>query len=752
MQEPPTTTLISPATEARPEPVAGGPVGAPPSKPKLKKLRLAFVLLGVALLAFVSTIFGMLMAVASDLPALDNRAEYERAENSSLLADTPGCREPGDRGCREIAKLTGNRNRILLDEGQISPYLKNAVIAVEDRRFYEHDGVDYKGIGRALVQDVLRQRAAQGGSTITQQFVKNALSAQGNRSVFQKLRESALAYNLERKWSKDKLLTQYLNTVYFGNGAYGVESAVRTYFGEDEAGGQESDVRAATDVLPHEAALLAGMIASPSLYDPVNNPRRATERRNLVLQRMLEQRMITRGEHDEATKQALPGEAEINPPRVESDQPYFSSWLTQQLVDRYRPGLVFSGGLEIKTTLDPELQAAAERAISSRLAGLGPDASLVAIENKTGEVKAMVGGESFERKPFNLATNGHRQPGSAFKAFTLVRALEDGVSPDATFASQKKSFPIRGGGQFVVNNYESSYFGVASLRAATAASDNSVYAELGLKVGTRRVARMARRMGVRTSISTNPAMTLGGLKQGVTPLELAYAYSTIANKGVKVSGSMAPGGEGPVAFERVRGEGLDEKNEKRSERVFSAQTGELAHQVLAGVVSGGTGRVAQIGEFAAGKTGTTENYGDAWFAGFNGELTVAVWVGYADKLRPMETEYRGGPVAGGTYPAEIWREFMSTWIALRERREEASGKKDTGDEGEQPLPAPAPPAPATPQAEEPAAPAEDGDGQAAPDAPREQPRQQEQPQGEAPPQQQPPPDAPAPAPGPTPAP
>ncbi|MGH2800344.1 MAG: transglycosylase domain-containing protein, partial [Thermoleophilaceae bacterium] len=203
-------------------------------KPKLKKLRLAFVLLGLSVLAIVSTLFGMLMAVARDLPSLENQAEFRAAENSILYADGPNCKEFDPKTCTRIAKLTGNLNRILVSEGEISPNIENAVIAIEDRRFYSHEGVDYAGIGRALWQDILRRSAAQGGSTITQQFVKNALAAQGNRSVFQKLRESALAYHLERKWSKEKILTQYLNTVYFGNGAYGVEAAVRTYFGEGD--------------------------------------------------------------------------------------------------------------------------------------------------------------------------------------------------------------------------------------------------------------------------------------------------------------------------------------------------------------------------------------------------------------------------------------------------------------------------------------------------------------------------------------
>src|SRR4029079_4976762 len=195
-------------------------------------LRLALVLVGLSILALISTVFGMLMAVASDLPALEDRAEYVAARNSVLYAGLPGCKEGDTGSCDEIASLTGNQNRILLGPDEISPNIKNAVIAIEDKRFYEHEGVDYQGIARALWQDILRQSAAQGGSTITQQFVKNALSAQGNRSVFQKLREAALAYHLEHKWSKEKVLTQYLNTVYFANSAYGVESAARTYFGE----------------------------------------------------------------------------------------------------------------------------------------------------------------------------------------------------------------------------------------------------------------------------------------------------------------------------------------------------------------------------------------------------------------------------------------------------------------------------------------------------------------------------------------
>ena len=429
----------------------------------------------------------------------------------------------------------------------------------------------------------------------------------------------------------------------------------------------------AQDATPAEAALLAGMIASPSLYDPVESPRQAKHRRDLVLARMLEQQKISRAQYDEGVATDLPTRADIDPPAVDSSQPFFSTWLTQQLVDRYRPGIVFSGGLEIKTTIDPELQAAAEQAISGRLSGYGPSASLVAIENKTGAVKAMVGGGDYASSAFNLATNGHRQPGSAFKPFTLVRALADGVSPETTFVSEPRTFDLASG-PFEVNNYDDNYYGVESLRTATTTSDNSVFAQLGLQVGTRRIARMARRMGIRTPISTNPAMTLGGLQEGVTPLEMAYAYSTIANNGMRRSGTLAPGKDGPVGVEWVKGQGRDEENTVVNKRVFSPEVAALAQQMLEGVVSSGTGKAAQIGEFAAGKTGTTENYGDAWFVGFNKELTVAVWVGYPDRLTPMQTEYHGEPVAGGTFPAEIWHDLMLSWIGIRDQRRVDQGR------------------------------------------------------------------------------
>jgi penicillin-binding protein 1A len=410
----------------------------------------------------------------------------------------------------------------------------------------------------------------------------------------------------------------------------------------------------------------------------------------------------------------------------------------------------------------------------------------VAIDNRTGEVRAMVGGTDFEKRPFNLATNGHRQPGSSFKPFTLLGALEKGVSPDRTFVSAPKSFPVphSKGERFVVHNYNDAYAGVTTLANATATSDNSVYAEVGVKiVGTDKIARIAHVMGVRTPLSRNPAMTLGGLKEGVTPLEMAYAYSTLANNGERVWGTLGPSSRSPVAIEKVTdpdGKVRDENRVRRT-RVIPYGIAQTAKGILARVISGGTGTAAQIGEFAAGKTGTTENYGDAWFVGFNKDLTVAVWVGYPDRLKPMLTEYRGKAVAGGTFPAEIWHDFMTSWIHIRDARQAARDAKRgvttptptnttpvqvttttttpaqtaPANTTSTPTKAPAPTPTPTPKSKTPPTPAQQPQTNSAPAQP---PAQQQPPSQQPPPTQSPPPQSggggtgtsPTPAPTPTP--
>jgi penicillin-binding protein 1A len=657
---------------------AGGSVPPPPppvraekaARPRLKKLRILFVLLGLGVLATVSLVFGMMMAVSRNLPAVYDFAAYQASKNSEVY-DASG--EP-------IGTLTSNENKILLTSGQISPNVKNAVVAVEDARFYEHDGVDFEGIGRALVQDLLSLSARQGASTITQQFVKDALAAQSNRTVLQKFREAALAYRLEQRWSKDKILTEYLNTIYFGEGAYGIEAAARTFFGAAHPGCGTETEPCASVLEPWEAATLAGIISSPSAYDPKIYPENALIRRNLVLDRMYEEGYITQQQHAEGRRKALPSPAAIEPPTLDSEAPYFTAWLRQQLVDRFGAAKTFFGGLRIKTTLDLRLQAAAEEVVGSYLGGLPPTAAVVVIDNDNAGIKAMVAGPDFEEKPFNLATLGHRQPGSSIKPIILTTALEQGISPETVYESAPQVFTFGKKDQevFEVKNYGDSYLGSASLATATTYSDNSVYAQVGLESidgGTRAIARTAHKLGVQTHLSTNPAMVLGGLQEGVTPLEWAYAFSTLANDGDRVSGTLAPTpGDSPVAYTEVADPDGDlikgGDNDSIHTQVIDAGVAEEAKGILRSVITSGTGVRADIGDESQwGKTGTTDDNGDAWFCGATEEVTACVWVGYADSTTPMLTEYAGAPVDGGTFPALIWAGVISAWEEIKADRD-----------------------------------------------------------------------------------
>jgi penicillin-binding protein 1A len=648
------------------------------------------------------------MAVASDLPALE-----EPASQNSVIVDRRGER---------LGLLTGNTNRILLKETQIAPVMKHAIIAIEDKRFYTNDGVDLRGIGRALYQDVVAKKAVQGGSTIAQQFVKNSLAAQDRRTLFVKLREAALAYHITRRWSKGKILRNYLNTIYFGNGAYGIESAARTYFGRQHPGCDTDRLRpCAAQLKPEEAAMIAGVVASPSAFDPVAHPAAARLRRDLVLRRMLDQRLIAREQYDTAVAEPVPSRRDVQPPREDTKYPYFTSWIKQQVVDKLGGGQTgarqaFEGGLTVQTTIDGRFQNAADDAINAWLPNPeGPRASLVAIDNRTGEVRAMVGGDDYNTTPFNLATQGQRQPGSAFKPFVLAEALKRGISPGSVWSSRKKVFDVPGSSEkFTVENYNNAYAGATSLAAATTTSDNSVFAEVGIKVGTRRISRLARRMGIRTPVSHNWAITLGGLKEGVTPLDMAHAYQTFARQGRFVYGSMSPGvlrkGQpvpGPVGIHSIGRredgkiksinlpDGKPARNRVRTKRVLDEGVAGTVTSLLQGVVKNGTGTRAQLGRVAvAGKTGTTENYGDAWFVGWTHDYTVAVWVGYPNKLVPMKTEFNGQPVAGGTYPAGIWKTFMESVLKIDPPPELKEDPNAT--ESVTPAPGAAAPAPAAP--------------------------------------------------------
>jgi len=644
-------------------------------RPRIKKLRVLAIFLGLGFIAFISTVFGMMMAVASDLPQLENRQQYRSAKDNSVLLDYRG---------RKLGILTNNQNVVLVGPYQIAPAMKHATIAIEDKRFYSNPGFDIKGIVRAVLADVGAGRNAQGASTITQQFVKVALEAQGKRTAFEKLREAALAYHLTRKWSKEKILTEYLNAIYFGNGAYGIESAARVYFGKrhgwDTAGGCGS-TRAnmcASQLTTPEAAFLAGIIQSPSGYDPVAHPLASRLRRNTVLRYMRDQGYITTPEYERDLQDPLPTQADLTPPQERSEAPYFTSWVRQQVVDHFGPFKAFSGNLQITTSLDLDLQDTAQTAIDQVLppgSGL-PSASLVAIDNRTGEVRAMVGGADYATNPFNLATQGQRQPGSTFKPFTLTAALESGISPSSVWSSRPKQFVVpRSGGRefFVVRNYGNEYSGSNTLAGATTVSDNSVYAEVGIKVGTRKVAHVAHALGVRTPVSTNYAMILGGLREGVTPLDMAHAYETFATGGNRIwNPQLGAPSRGPVGIHEVRdGSGRvllsNPATLVRTREIPGGVAAEVT-QILQTVIAYGTGKEAAIPGFAAGKTGTTENYGDAWFVGWNHDMTVAVWVGYPDRLVPMLTQFGGQPVAGGTYPALIWHDFMTQAMAILAQR------------------------------------------------------------------------------------
>jgi penicillin-binding protein 1A len=671
-------------------------------RPKLRKLRIALVFFGLSILAFISWIFGIMMAVASDLPQLEDRAQYANAQNS-VVYDING---------KKIATLTNNQGRILVPSVDIAPVMKEATVAIEDARFYEHRGVDFEGIGRAVVQDILHTGAAQGASTITEQFVKNALRAQDSRTIFEKLREAALAYQLERHWDKDKILTEYLNEIYFGNGAYGIEEAAKTYFGYNHPGCGGRPDRCASDLLPWEAALLAGMISSPSGYDPVTNPQSAMERRNQVLQNMVSQGDITQEEYDQYSKEPLPKPNQIQTPTEDSKAPYFTSWLRQQLVDKYGSGEAFGGGLHVYSTLDLPLQQEVSKIAYDHTTGVGLNSAVVVLDNQTGGVRAMVGGTDYSKAPFNLATQGQRQPGSAFKPFTLVTALEQGHSPDQTFPSSpakipyKAKVPQKGGGSkvvpelFDVRNYGDEYLGTASIQTATTYSDNSVYSRLGtsLSGGIASIAGTARKMGIQTDLATtsgakysvngspfepyNPALILGGLQNGVTPLEMAHAYETLAHDGQLVSGTMADSPGSPIGIQRVddsngspveTNQGDPGQDRVEAKQVISPTVAATARTILHTVVTSGTGTNANNGDpYLFGKTGTTENNGDAWFVGANRDVTIAVWVGHADSVKPMTTEYGGSPVDGGTIPAIIFHDVLNAYESMKKK----AGPKD----------------------------------------------------------------------------
>jgi len=535
-----------------------------------------------------------------------------------------------------LTEWHGAEDRKLVSLDRVSKVMRDAVVAIEDERFYMHHGVDTEAIARALKVNTETGDYSQGGSTITQQVVK-VLFLGRDRTITRKVREALLAFQLETKADKDKVLETYLNVVYFGGGSYGVESASRRYFG-----------RAASDLSLPEAALLAAVIRSPAYYSPTAHPENAVKRRNVVLKKMFELGYISEGEQRDAAASPLG----LAPPReVPEVAPYFIEYVKQDLIDRLGADKVFNGGLRVHTSLELRLQKIAEHAAWGTLNQPGdPEVSVAAVDHRSGRVLAMVGGRDYKKDQFNLASQGRRQPGSAFKPFVLVAALERGVSADQVFSAAPYSVQVTDG-VWRVQNYENARTaGSLTLRSATMWSVNTVYARLIMKVGPKAVVRVARSMGIVSPVEPNPAIALGGLSTGVTPLEMAAAYGTIATGGLR----FVPTGVVKVTDDRGR---LVYAPDFTGKRAIPQDVAVRASLMLHEVVTNGTGTSARIPQWAAGKTGTTQSYRDAWFVGYAGDVSTAVWVGHRDGQVSM-TDVHGIKVTGGSFPAIIWREFM----------------------------------------------------------------------------------------------
>jgi penicillin-binding protein 1A len=615
---------------------------APGKRRRIRKLRLLALLSVLGFLCVTAFSYGAVVAVGQQLEGLDPFNQHHQQVDGYVYA--------GD-GHTILAVLRGSQSRVLVHDDQISAWMKQAIVATEDRRFYEHRGIDIRGMGRALWADLRHRGTVQGGSTITQQFVKNQLTG-ADRSITRKLKEAALAWQLEQRWTKKDILTAYLNTIYFANGAYGVERAARTYFGHS----------AAKLTLP-EAALLAGIPQDPSLYDPVAHPRHAWARRTTVLRLMRDQGIIGFAQYRRAIDAPMPRPQDVRLSGVMGQSPYFGEYVKHQLLMHFKnPNRVYGSGFRVYTTIDLRLQKLARKAIQKWLPSPdGPQAALVTINPSTGAVLAMYGGASFRKSQFNLAVQGTRQPGSSFKPFVLAAALKQGISPQTTFDSKPTSIFL-GNKYWHVSNYEGTYLGPIDLYKATAESDNSVYAQLTKVVGPKSVAAAAKQLGITSPLRSYFAIGLGA--EPVNPLEMARAYATFANGGFRIDGKEF--GDVPRAVTRI--EDVDGKpvyvNTAEKKRVLTPAQDALITQMLQGVVTSGTGVAAALpGRSVAGKTGTTENYGDAWFVGYTPQLVTAVWVGYPTELRPMLTEYQGRSVTGGTFPAQIWKTFMQSALS-----------------------------------------------------------------------------------------
>ncbi len=551
-----------------------------------------------------------------------------------------------------LGVIPAERNRQPVAATDMSPWVRKATVAVEDRRFFDHGGLDLEGIARAAVADVRAGTIVEGGSTITQQLVRDLYISQ-ERTVQRKLKEACLATKLDGKWGKQRILTTYLNRVYYGEQAYGIEAASRTYFSKH-----------ARDLTLSEAALLAGLTQAPSIYNPFIAPAKAVARRNEVLAAMLDTGAIPRRRYEKAAASSLAlhrGSALYRQIR----EPYFFSYVRDKLIEVYGANTVRYGGLRVYTTIRPHYQRLAEEAIRSTLTyESDPAAALITISPRTGAIRAMAAVIPDQPKnQFNLLSQARRGPGSTFKMFDLAAAVEMGINPDSTYyVSAPFTYKTRTDGNcddgswWCVHTYDNSYSGWSSIRSATIRSDNSVYAQLTLDVTPERIAEVAQRMGVRTPLDVNgayvPAMGLGSI--AVSPLDIGSGYATLAAGGVYAE---------PMAIRKVvLRDGREDKEAgwgvPKRHRAISEGTAAIVTRILEQNIQYGTGVRANIPRPAAGKTGTNEDHTDAWFAGYTPDLATTVWVGYTKGEIPMLSVH-GISVAGGTFPAEIWRLFMS---------------------------------------------------------------------------------------------
>jgi penicillin-binding protein 1A len=599
------------------------------------KVLLALVIVALACAIGVLSVAGYVFAVAATAPDLDELKPKDKGESSVIFA------ADGSR----LGYVQSDEIRTQVPWSDMPEYLRDAAIAIEDERFYKHKGVDYGAIVRAGIRNIESGKTVQGGSTITQQLVRALYIKDPKRDFPRKIREAKLASELEKEHSKRWILKNYLNSVPFGTvggrTAIGVEAAAETFFAKH-----------AKDLTLAESALLAGLPQAPSEYNPFRNPRAALARRNAVLRGMVDNRMITREQAERASNRPL--RLRHGTRYTQRREPYFFDYVQEKLIEHYGVGVYRRGGLKVYTTIDPKLQDTARNAIAGQLYDpADPASAIVSIDPATGYIRAMASSGTYKDRTFNLAAQGHRQPGSAFKTMVLTTAVRKGVNPASTsYTSKPLNLVVPGYGPWKVQTYDRSYGGTMNLVRATLKSDNTVYAQLIIDLGPKEVCKTAHMLGITTKLDCLPAEGLGGLRLGVSPLEMSNAYATLAAGGMRSE---------PKAIKRVvfpDGKSDDLGKPKRK-RVISDGVAYEVTKILQQNVQAGTGTKANVGCPAAGKTGTTDDFNDAWFVGYTPKLASAVWVGYPNAQVSMRYT-RIGEVAGGTWPAAIWHDFMTT--------------------------------------------------------------------------------------------